>query len=466
MTTTKIPTVPLDEIKPGAPVPRSTIRTKYGYGAIGRNEAGWWIALDHLDDARRYGPAATLKLALNMAEDTNRERARLRDELSTEDYLEAWQDPALERRVRLTLGTLPMPKTREYDDHKRFLPPLPKPPGPKPLLPDPPVTVAERFVARLQPQSWSTTISSLNRAAHWAGLPDGLAVAWHEIPVTTLVQIRARGVAAARERVRRGALRGLVSAPTVNHSLSAVRGCLRLAEQDETITRAERLARARVLRNLGHAGHREMKPRLHRADLRALLDVCADLHNPPAGARDAALVALVIGCGGKRADLASLQYGDLVLDQGVALIGPDVRPQALPAFAVEALERWGAFRGDHDGPLFHPVNKGRRVVDDRGMTPQALQKRCEARGREAGVAVKTTPRAIRQAVEAHLHARSTDPRITLAVRGDADPVEGVRAALDSLMAPPPPEEDAAAALPFPHHRSRIGCGPEEVAKSG
>ncbi|WP_419166500.1 hypothetical protein [Candidatus Palauibacter sp.] len=39
------------------------------------------------------------------------------------------------------------------------------------------------------------------------------------------------------------------------------------------------------------------------------------------------------------------------------------------------------------------------------------------------------------------HDRSSDPRITLAVRGDADPVPGVREALQSLMELPEDPED-------------------------
>jgi site-specific recombinase XerD len=95
------------------------------------------------------------------------------------------------------------------------------------------------------------------------------------------------------------------------------------------------------------------------------------------GRRDRALLAVLVGCGLRRAEAASLTFEHAQQRDGrwvlVDLIGKrdKVRSVPMPNWAKAAIDDWSKASGVVDGLVFRAVNKGDRVVGD-GITPQAI----------------------------------------------------------------------------------------------
>ncbi|AXC16360.1 phage integrase family protein (plasmid) [Acidisarcina polymorpha] len=81
------------------------------------------------------------------------------------------------------------------------------------------------------------------------------------------------------------------------------------------------------------------------------------------GKRDHALLALLLGCGLRRQELAVLQFEDIVEREGRAVIvdlvgtGRRVRTVAVPFWVKQSIDRWTAAADIQDGPLLRPVSK-------------------------------------------------------------------------------------------------------------
>ncbi len=95
------------------------------------------------------------------------------------------------------------------------------------------------------------------------------------------------------------------------------------------------------------------------------------------GRRDLALLAVLIGCGLRRAEAAGLTFDNVQQRDGrwvlVDLIGKrdKVRSVPMPNWAKAAIDEWSKASGVNDGLVFRAVNKGDRVIGD-GITPQAI----------------------------------------------------------------------------------------------
>jgi site-specific recombinase XerD len=95
------------------------------------------------------------------------------------------------------------------------------------------------------------------------------------------------------------------------------------------------------------------------------------------GRRDRALLAVLIGCGLRRSEAASLTFGHVQQRDGrwvlIDLIGKrdKVRSVPMPNWAKAAIDEWGQASGVSEGLVFRAVNKGDRLVGD-GITPQAI----------------------------------------------------------------------------------------------
>jgi site-specific recombinase XerD len=95
------------------------------------------------------------------------------------------------------------------------------------------------------------------------------------------------------------------------------------------------------------------------------------------GRRDRALLAVLIGCGLRRSEAASLTFGHVQQRDGrwvlVDLIGKrdKVRSIPMPNWAKAAIDEWSKVSGVDEGLVFRAVNKGDRVVGG-GITPQAI----------------------------------------------------------------------------------------------
>lgn len=95
------------------------------------------------------------------------------------------------------------------------------------------------------------------------------------------------------------------------------------------------------------------------------------------GLRDHALLAVLIGCGLRRAEAAGLSFDHVQQREGrwvlVDLIGKrdKIRSVPMPNWTKAAIDRWSSSAGVSKGLVFRAVNKGDRVMGD-GITPQAI----------------------------------------------------------------------------------------------
>jgi integrase/recombinase XerD len=89
------------------------------------------------------------------------------------------------------------------------------------------------------------------------------------------------------------------------------------------------------------------------------------------GCRDRAVLALLIGCGLRRMELASLDVGHIQLRDSRWVIpdlagkGNRLRTVPLPVWAKAILDVWLARAGIATGPIFRPLNKAGKILDRR-----------------------------------------------------------------------------------------------------
>jgi integrase len=196
---------------------------------------------------------------------------------------------------------------------------------------------------------------------------DPLELPWQQVSYAHSAALRAR-------------LAERYAPATTNKHLAALRGVLQTARRLGLMS-ADAAATASDVK--GVRGETVPAGRmLTPGEQRALLSACAD--GTLAGARDAALIALLLGCGLRRAELVALDVGD-VREEGVLVRAGKGRKQRvvpLPSGSRSALEDWLRARREHHGqlglsaeaaPLFpsldrRPRYRGRRITDQTVLT--------------------------------------------------------------------------------------------------
>jgi integrase len=117
-----------------------------------------------------------------------------------------------------------------------------------------------------------------------------------------------------------------------------------------------------------------------------------DLPDPESnkGRRDRALLAVLVGCGLRRQELARLRIEDIQQRDGrwclVDLSGKGnrIRTVPMPSWAKIAVEEWLAVAGFHAGLLLASINKGDRITRQ-GMSAQSIYEVVDGYGRQLGV---------------------------------------------------------------------------------
>lgn len=164
-----------------------------------------------------------------------------------------------------------------------------------------------------------------------------------------------------------------LSASTINQRLSAIRALAREAADNGLLDRtlAEGVMRVKGRRAEG----RRLGNWLSREEAQALLD--APDATTLAGLRDRALLAIAIGCGLRRAELARLRIDHVQLREGrwviVDLLGKRAKTRSVPMpfWARVALDAWLAAAGIAAGHIFRPVNKAGALAGE-ALSPQAV----------------------------------------------------------------------------------------------
>lgn len=192
---------------------------------------------------------------------------------------------------------------------------------------------------------------------------------------------------------------------TVNRELSSIRAWARhvadLALENDTLQEAERRAiaeqalRVAEVEGVANNGEAQRGRHVEVGEVGALLRVCSE-DTSPAGARDAAIIAMAYTTGLRVAELAGLDFADVTpVETGFEVVvrhGKGDKRRTVPLFngASAALRDWLQVRGEVAGALFLPVLKSGRIVTS-----------AMARGKRGaeGVAVAVAPRMSARALD-------------------------------------------------------------------
>lgn len=183
----------------------------------------------------------------------------------------------------------------------------------------------------------------------------------------------------------RDQLRERYALATVKKLLAALRRVLREARRLGQLS-AEEYSLAVDLGSI----RAEPQPRgrlITEGEVVALLQSCA---NDPthAGARDAAIIAILRGTGLRRAEVSGLDLDDYDVGQGTLTMRGGKRKKDrlvfIPSGTRAAVSAWLAVRGASPGPLFYGVVKGGNLVQRR-LAGQAMAIICASRASEAGI---------------------------------------------------------------------------------
>lgn len=166
------------------------------------------------------------------------------------------------------------------------------------------------------------------------------------------------------------------SPATVNQSLSALRGVLRIAHPDRN-----QLYRAAVGVPLVPTGPPPAAGTPSKRQIARLLKE-AGRDRSPKGLRDRALLAVVAGGGLKRSEVVGLRLADFDPRTGKLKVGD--RTISLSEGEKQSLRAWIAYRGRAHGALFVPINKAGRLTR-RQMSGQAVAAVVGERAAEAGL---------------------------------------------------------------------------------
>lgn len=229
------------------------------------------------------------------------------------------------------------------------------------------------YLSRLtSPASRASMRQALRTLARLLGAVDPESAPWHTLRYPHTAAIRAR-------------LAEAYAPATANQMLCALRGVLREAWRlglmgDEDYHRARDVAAVKgSALPAGRAARAE--------EVGRLMQACRS--DPgPAGARDAALLAILFGAGLRRAEAAALMLSDYRESDRLLLVrvGKGRRGREVPIGdeAAAAICAWIAVRGSEPGALLCRVNRGGRIAV-RALTPQAVRNALGKRSAAAGV---------------------------------------------------------------------------------
>ncbi len=263
------------------------------------------------------------------------------------------------------------------------------------------------YLAGLSKRSRRTMRSALDTIAGMAtdGAADAEAFPWHKLRFEHTAALRS----ALAERYQ--------NVNTANLHLAALRGvlkaCWRLGLMDgETYHRAVDVPAVK--------GSALPKGRsLGAGEIRALFEVCGQ-DQTPAGRRDAAVLALLYGCGLRRAEVAALPADSYNAETGSLAVmgkGNKERLAYLANGSQAAMADWLKIRGEEPGPLFLRVNKGGRVGAE-GLTAQAIYNAVKKRAAQAGVS-DFSPHDLRRTFVGDLFDAGADVSIVQKLAGHA-----------------------------------------------
>lgn len=205
---------------------------------------------------------------------------------------------------------------------------------------------------------------------------------------------------------------------TANKILSALRGTLKAAWKLGQMSAEEYHKAASVESVKGEtvpAGRS-----VATGELRSLLLTCDQTR---LGIRDAAILALLYGCGLRRAEVVALDIADYNPGENqVRVRGKRNKQRLVPVLGgvAAAVTDWLACRGQEPGPLFFRIRRGDHVVRPfKRLTTQAVYKMLNERAKQAGVE-KLSPHDLRRSFVGDLLDAGADIVTVQKLSGHAD----------------------------------------------
>jgi len=249
-------------------------------------------------------------------------------------------------------------------------------------------------------------LSQLRKVARILGAPDIDAVNW-----ATLNAANVRAILSALSTQN-------LAPASIATMLNALKGVARACWERGTLD-TETYQRIRSIRP--PAGSRLPAGRDIDAGERLALMQTTARDRTPAGVRDAAILAMLIATGMRRAELCALRTSDVDLQSGKLRVigkGDKERTAYLRNGALRYLRDWLAVRGDGPGPIFCRINKAGRIFPEGALSTTAMHKIITKRAAEAGLS-DITPHDFRRTYAGELLDAGQDIATVAALLGHA-----------------------------------------------
>jgi integrase len=273
------------------------------------------------------------------------------------------------------------------------------------------------YLASLGEGSRRTMRTALNIIGGLLGIGEVLNTDGQDVRclVVPWASLRYQHTAAIRAR-----LQERYAPATANKLLAALRRVLKEARRLRQMS-ADDYDQASDLKNV-RGTHLPRGRALGEGEVASLMRICAE-DLTPAGARNAAIIALLRGTGLRRSEAVALDLADYAPATGAITIrsgkGKKERLTYVAGGAKAALDAWLIARGQATGPLFYGITKGGRLVVRR-LADQAIAVICAARATEAGVAA-FTPHDMRRTFISGLLDAGADIATVQRLAGHEDP---------------------------------------------
>ena len=258
------------------------------------------------------------------------------------------------------------------------------------------------LISAQTPMSRQTAFSVLNTVVRLLGQEDIKTTPWHTIRYYEMNMLRSM-------------LKEHYAPATANKMLSIVRGVLRQAWKLGMVS-AEDYERAIDVPNV--AGTRLPAGRaLNAGEVDALFGTCAEAN--PEGARDAAVLAILIGCGLRRAEASSLDIKHMDRsEKTLRVIGKGNRERIahMNSGVTDAVDAWLRIRGKAPGPLLYSMTgKGHRITTRR-LNPESIRLMLQRRAKRARIR-HCTPHDLRRTFITNLLDHGNDIAVASRMAG-------------------------------------------------
>jgi site-specific recombinase XerD len=216
--------------------------------------------------------------------------------------------------------------------------------------------------------------------------------------------------APAVEHVRNRLLLQEYAASVINSTLSALKEVARRAWRLNQMS-VQELEEIRDVK--GVRGNHLVRPgrALSVSEISALFRICDRASATAAGARDAALLAILYGGGLRCCESIRLHLSDWTpRSHQLRVHGKGERDRTvhfLDGGARRCINLWLRLRGNEPGPLLCPVDRHGGIHTERGLSAAAIYKTLQRRGEEAGCA-HFSAHDLRRSAATHLHKESKD----------------------------------------------------------